>query len=124
MTDKSLREVIARAIADGWHDPITRWNALADLPPYRRPPWDSEAHIWRPIADAAIAALEASGSCIAPLEPTEAMIEAGDDICPIARGTETHRMTGGRVPEDYYRAMIAARPRDAASTDASPEPSQ
>ena len=41
-------------------------------------------------------------------EPTEAMIDAGDDICPIARGTESHKMSGGVVPEDYWRAMIDA----------------
>jgi hypothetical protein len=50
-------ERVAKAIADGWHDPIVRWNAAADLPEHKRPPWESEAHIWLPIALAAIAAM-------------------------------------------------------------------
>lgn len=41
-------------------------------------------------------------------EPTAEMIEAADEICPIARGTESHRISGGKVPEDYWHAMIDA----------------
>lgn len=41
-------------------------------------------------------------------EPTQTMIDAGDEICPVARGTESHMMSGGKVPEDYWRAMIVA----------------
>jgi len=45
---------------------------------------------------------------IIPREPTEIMISAADAINPISRGTETHKMAGGKNPEDYYRAMVAA----------------
>ncbi len=45
---------------------------------------------------------------IVPKEPTEAMIEAGDDLCPVARGTESW-VIGGNVPcETIYKAMLAA----------------
>jgi hypothetical protein len=47
---------------------------------------------------------------LVPVEPTREMIEAADDLCPIARGTESHRLAGGVVPEDYYRAMLSASP--------------
>lgn len=50
------------------------------------------------------------GWMLVPKEPTPEMVQAGDDLCPIARGTETHRMSGSRAPEDYYRAMLGAAP--------------
>jgi len=50
-------ERVARAIADAWHEPLTRWNKGANLPPHRRSSWDKEEHIWLPIARAAISAL-------------------------------------------------------------------
>lgn len=60
-------------------------------------------------AEAAIeAALAVDGLCLVPKEPTEAMIEAGDDLIPISRCTETYRMSGAAYPEDIYRAMIGA----------------
>ena len=55
-----LDEKIARAMADSWHDQIARWYAGAGLPEPRRPPWDSEAHVWATIAAAARAAHEAA----------------------------------------------------------------
>lgn len=63
------------------------------------------------VGEAIVADLERAGWVIVPAEPTEDMINAGDDLVPIARGTETHRMMGGAVPEDFWRAMIAARPK-------------
>src|SRR6185437_11678244 len=76
-----LDEKIARAMADSWHDQIARWYAGAGLPEPRRPPWDSEAHVWATIAAAARAAHEAAlkdaGLVIVPREPTEAMQKAG-----------------------------------------------
>ena len=53
-----------------------------------------------------------AGHVVVPREPTEAMIAAGDDLVPVARGTESYVMSRGRngYPEDIYRAMISAAP--------------
>ena len=40
--------------------------------------------------------------------PTEATIATLDELLPYARGTETHRLAGGQIPEDYWRAMLSA----------------
>lgn len=96
----SLREQIGRAIVDAWHAPIARWNAAADLPPHRRAPWDSEAPIYLPIADAALAAIEAAGCAIVPIEPTEEMQAAG-----------AYPRENRKPVADIYRAMLAARPK-------------
>jgi hypothetical protein len=70
------------------------------------------AHVTGTKIAAAIRALEpASGEFVlVPREPTQEMIEAGDDLVPVARGTETYTMARGRkgYPEDIYRAMLTA----------------
>ena len=88
-------------------------EALADQCPNPPAPrlMASHAAMHRKEAHAIVETVRAAGYAIVPREPTEAMIEAGDDICPIARGTETHRMAGGVVPQDYWRAMIEAAER-------------
>lgn len=106
----SLRELMARAIADGWHDPIARWNAAAHLPPHRRPPWDGEMHIWLPIADAALAAIEASGThVVVPVEPTKEMYSAGGKSEPFMPMDGRSWTPGQIVAATVWRAMLAAR---------------
>lgn len=61
-----------------------------------------------PPTRALVEALGAIGFVIVPKEPNEAMLDAGDELLPYARGTETHKIAGGKVPEDYYRAMVEA----------------
>ena len=59
------------------------------------------------IAQAALAALEASGWAVVPVEATAEMVEAAKDA--------RHRLSEGSPPgvvfNHAYRAMIAARPR-------------
>ena len=80
----------------------------ADGTPAHVRSWEHGSKAWIGHTKCFFAALAAEGLVIVPREPTEAMIEAGDELMPHARGTETHAISGGRVPEDYYRAMIAA----------------
>ena len=65
----------------------------------------SKWEIYVPDARAAIATIAEETK-----EPTEAMIEAGDDLLPFSRGTETHAMAGGFTPEAFHRAMHAKSP--------------
>jgi hypothetical protein len=59
----------------------------------------TQAHIFA--AQAALAAIEARGCVVAPVEPTEAMIEAG---------WAESAYSDGLVP-GVYRAMLAASPK-------------
>jgi hypothetical protein len=53
-----------------------------------------------------IAALDAAGYCIVPMEPTEAMRGAGT-----GENTRWRKLDDGSVVVDTYRAMLAARPK-------------
>jgi len=64
--------------------------------------WDWEAQL--PEARYALATLEAEGMAIVPLEPTDAMLRAGDGA--LCRALECTCQEGS-----IYRAMIRARPR-------------
>lgn len=98
----SLREAVARAISDAfdaWKD-IEYADGL-----------DHDDECMRFIADAALAAIEASGThCIAPLEPTDIMCVKGSEA------------VGGDIPDHWlptpYKAMLAARPREFPAGDA------
>lgn len=61
-------------------------------------------------AQGALTAIEQAGFVVVPKEPTEAMIEAGEELIPVARGTESRRGTPN--PEDVFAAMIEAATRD------------
>lgn len=71
----------------------------------------------------AIAALESAPVAVpagwraVPEEPTEEMIEAGDDLIPVTRGTESYLIGRGRngAPENIFRAMLSAAPPPPAS---------
>lgn len=64
-----------------------------------------------PIGKAVVTARAAIATIAeATKEPTEAMIEAVDDLLPFSRGTETHAMAGGFTPEAFHRAMHAKSP--------------
>ena len=84
---------------------VARAIALAALDDETRSVVDPEN--W-PVAesycDMARAAIEAMR------EPLLHMIEAGDDLIPVARCTETYQIARGSKghPEDIYRAMIDA----------------
>lgn len=45
-----------------------------------------------------------------PRETTAEMIEAGEDLIPVARGTESRKIGGVPNPEDIWRAMYDAAP--------------
>jgi hypothetical protein len=66
-------------------------------------PWDELPPLANAVADAILAAMEAWGYAVVPLEPTPEMIDAGWDS------------GGGDIPRSWlatpYRAMLAARPR-------------
>lgn len=61
--------------------------------------WDQRQAIAAICARAAIAALR---------EPSEAMIEAGDDCYSVARGTESWAIAGCKGSEQIWRAMLDA----------------
>ena len=88
--------VVARAIAaDDGLDPD-------ELRPDGQPNWKP----YCPNAKAAIAALEAEGLVIVPVEPSEAMVEAGctaqNAIAPFGGGVDP------KFPKASYQAMLAA----------------
>jgi hypothetical protein len=56
--------------------------------------------------DAMLARLERGDVVVVPKEPTAEMIEAGDDLIPVARGTESRRFMAN--PENIYKAMLCA----------------
>ena len=64
MTRDEIRDIIARTLCPK--------------------PWDKtgpEAHAaYKKVADVILEALEAAGLCIAPKEPTEAMVNIGEDM--------------------------------------------
>lgn len=106
MTDKELIKALRERIA--------RFDAASmalDTGSYGR----SDADLDTTVASR-LEALSRSGGAVpagwklVPEEPTAEMIAAGNDLLPFTRGTETHRMVGGKVPEDYYRAMLSAAP--------------
>lgn len=122
MTD-SLRERIARAIVDA---------------AYGGSDHHEEIEAWLPCADAALAAIEASGThVIAPLEPTQeqqisgvmAMAKALEPFIAKLRaeGRESDAITlsvisSGHITGPIYRAALAARPRYVAPTNTDTSP--
>ncbi len=63
------------------------------------------------------AAMDAAGWVWVPREPTEAMVIAADDVSPIQRGTESHKIAGAILPEDYWQAMVEAAQKKTPSTE-------
>lgn len=120
MTD-SLREQIARAMFTA--DEASR-EIVARIP---RMTWadigDQYRNNWRERADAALAAIEASGThAVAPLEPTEEMVMAGCRALErvsrdafMAASLSPDKWAMGKLKMPYrYRAALAVRPRDGA----------
>lgn len=65
----------------------------------------SELDVYASDGEIALTALEALGLAVVPVEPTEAMLEAGSAaLCGWIRENEM------AVAEDIYRAMLAAAP--------------
>ena len=92
-----LRELIARAVHKSLNGPDAMWDCLR-LP---------EMNWFRGHADAALAAIEASGThVVVPVEPTQEQEHAGWDR--VNRDLEEGHSQALR---DLYRAMLAARPR-------------
>jgi hypothetical protein len=81
MTEREkLIEAMARAICDEW------------------------SYLWA--ATAALAAIEAMGAVVVPVEATGAMLESADDaLCGVAVGDLAHDIAG-----DTYAAMCRASP--------------
>lgn len=118
---RELSEVLAGKMWERTHDGT--WPGDAD---------DEVAAIYRDDADAALAAIEASGThCIVPLEPmqeqqisgVEAMAKALEPFIAKLRaeGRESDAITlsvisSGHITGPVYRAALAARPRDVAPT--------
>lgn len=101
----TLREVVAQAIYDapnGIDGDQVGDMLIEDFRIEGETPKDCVAmveEICRHAADAAIAALEAAGYVVAPIEPTQEMVEA-------AANSNTMRL----VARALYEAMLTARP--------------
>jgi hypothetical protein len=95
----SLRERIARAIE------------ATMFAPHELPLSGDLHQKYLETADAALAAIEASGThAVVPMEPTPEMLSAGDSMMPqIAPGEDI--TTGYDALVDAWPAMLAARPR-------------
>lgn len=92
-----LREIVARANAEALG---YAWDSL----PAKR--WGS--HLGKEeclsVAHAVFAALNAAGYAVVPKEPTERMLDAGDNLIPITRSTIMASLNS----EAIWRAMVAA----------------
>ena len=71
----AVREAVARQSyeRDFWGETAPKWTEMSEI---QRSPWLRRADEQ---CAAHIAALEAAGYCIAPVEPTDAMIESGSN---------------------------------------------
>jgi hypothetical protein len=114
---RELREIIARGMEPSAFATFDRGYTQANY-------IDNRAYLHaektvaraRKKADAALAAIEASGCCIVPLEPTHAMVMAGGDV--VVDFDADFKMPDSHTAA-VYRAAIAARPRDAGPTEQS-----
>lgn len=98
LTEDQIVEIGARAECAKCFDDV-KWNDLAE---------DAREH-WRIRVRAIFAALRSAGYAIAPVEPTEAMVDAGDFA--IAAITECAYNYDAEAAA-AYRAMLAAATED------------
>lgn len=99
---ETLRKIIARAMHDDEGRILDNGLAPFELQP------DDYRNGWIRRADAALAAIEASGLVVVPVEPTEEMIAE-------AANSNTMRL----VARAHYKTMLTARPRYLSPTDKS-----
>jgi len=107
MDDEKLIEAMARAAFERRHKGARNcyaWDDFWEENEYQRTHYMNEAQ-------AALAAIEAAGFMVVPVEPTEAMVHQGGsafDHPSLYMGGPSH--TGKRKADAIYRAMIAAAP--------------
>lgn len=108
MSDE-LIETVAKAIYESDHAGgeeainVAQWKALPNIVGMEQ----CRVEYIR-CAKAALSAIEASGHRIVPVEPTEVMHDAGYGAANLFGGIE---VPASELPDDVYRAMLAASPK-------------